>query len=163
MLIVVAIWGVAIATFGLARILWIALILLAIAGGADVLSAVFRSSIIQQEVPDRLRGRLSSIQTAVVTGGPRLGNSEAGLAAAIGGNQFSVISGGLGCIVGLAIITAVLPTFRRYEKPPPNPSSSRCPQPDRRSDAGRHETTAARCRRPAADAYWRHGRETQPG
>ncbi len=121
--IVVAIWGVAIAAFGLVPILWIALILLAIAGAADVLSAVFRGSIIQQEVPDRLRGRLSSIQTAVVTGGPRLGNSEAGLAAALGGNQFSVVSGGLGCIVGLAIITSLLPTFRRYEKPAPEPET----------------------------------------
>ncbi len=117
--VVVAIWGIAIATFGLVHPLWIALVLLAIAGGADVLSAVFRSSIIQQEVPDRLRGRLSSIQTAVVTGGPRLGNSEAGLAAALGGNQFSVVSGGLGCLVGLVVITSLLPTFRRYEKPAP--------------------------------------------
>jgi MFS family permease len=116
--IVVGVWGLAIATFGLVHILWIALILLAVAGGADVISAVFRSSIIQQEVPDRLRGRLTSIQTAVVTGGPRLGNGEAGLVAAIGGTRFSVVSGGLGCVVGLGVIATLMPMFRRYEKPP---------------------------------------------
>ena len=117
--IVVVIWGVAITAFGLVPVLWMALVLLAIAGAADVLSAVFRGSIIQQEVPDRLRGRLSSIQSAVVSSGPRLGNTEAGLAASIGGNQFSVVSGGLGCVVGVAVIAALMPTFRRYEKPSP--------------------------------------------
>ena len=122
-MIVVAIWGVAITAFGLVQALWAALILLAIAGAADTVSAVFRSSIVQQEVPDRLRGRLTSIQTAVVTAGPRLGNSEAGLVAALAGNQISVVSGGLGCLVGVAIIAAVLPTFRRYEKPLPGPAA----------------------------------------
>ena len=74
----IAVWGVAIAAFGLSPWLWAALVLLAVAGWADVISAVFRSTILQVEAPDRLRGRLSAIQAAVVQGGPRLGNAEAG-------------------------------------------------------------------------------------
>ncbi|GAA5199943.1 MFS transporter [Rugosimonospora acidiphila] len=112
----IALWGVAIVAFGFVRVLWLALILLAIAGGADVVSAVARSSILQQEVTDGLRGRLASIQTAVVQVGPRLGNGEAGLAASLG-TQFSVVSGGIGCVVGIAIIAVLMPRFARYEKP----------------------------------------------
>jgi MFS family permease len=115
----VAVWGLAITGFGLVRMLWLALIMLAIAGGADLISTIFRNSILQQEVPDRLRGRLSSLHIAVVSSGPRIGNAEAGFVASVGGNQFSVISGGLGCVAGAAIIAAVLPVFRRYEKPAP--------------------------------------------
>ncbi|GIH17763.1 MFS transporter [Rugosimonospora africana] len=116
-IIAIAIWGVAIAAFGFVHVLWLGLILLAVAGGADVVSAVGRSSILQQEVTDGLRGRLASIQTAVVQVGPRLGNGEAGLAASLGGAQFSVVSGGIGCVVGIAIITVLMPRFARYVKP----------------------------------------------
>jgi MFS family permease len=115
--VAVAVWGAAITGFGFVPILWLALVLLAVAGGADLISTIFRNSILQQEVPDRLRGRLSSLHVAVVSSGPRLGNAEAGLAASLGGNQFSVVSGGLGCVVGAAIVATVLPVFRRYEKP----------------------------------------------
>jgi MFS family permease len=110
-------WGIAIALFGIAPALWLGLVLLAIAGGADVISAVFRGSILQQEVPDQLRGRLSSIHTAVVTGGPRLGNGEAGLVAALAGTQFSVVSGGLGCVLGMGLIAGLMPRFTHYRAP----------------------------------------------
>ncbi len=72
-------WGAAIAAFGLAEQLWMAVLLLACAGAADVISAIFRGTIIQLSVPDELRGRLSSINYLVVAGGPRLGDLEAGL------------------------------------------------------------------------------------
>ncbi|HVB07054.1 MAG TPA: MFS transporter [Acidimicrobiales bacterium] len=108
-------WGVALTAFGFARQVVLAFGLLAIAGGADVISAVFRSTIIQTETPDRLRGRLTSIQLAVVQSGPRLGNAEAGLVAAASSNQLSVVSGGLGCIVGIAIVARLMPRFIRYE------------------------------------------------
>ena len=111
----IVVWGVALAGFGLAKWLPLALVLLAIAGGADVISAVFRSTIIQTEAPDRLRGRISSIQQAVVTAGPRLGNAEAGFVAALSSNQISVVSGGLGCIVGIALVARLMPRFVRYE------------------------------------------------
>jgi MFS family permease len=119
--IAITIWGVGIVGFGLAPWLAVAVILLAVAGGADVISAIFRSTIIQTETPDRLRGRLSSIQLMVVTSGPRLGNAEGGLVAAATNAQFSVASGGLGCVVGIGIIARLLPQFLKYQLPTTHP------------------------------------------
>ena len=89
-----------------------ALVLLAAAGCADVISAVFRSTIIQLAVPDALRGRLAGLQIAVVTGGPRLGDLEAGAVAAGFGDAVSVVSGGLACIAGALVLARLLPGFR---------------------------------------------------
>lgn len=114
-IICVVVWGLGITAFGLVSNLPLALFLIAIAGGADVVSAVFRSTIIQSEVPDRLRGRLSAIQSAVVQGGPRLGNTEAGVVAAISNTQISVVSGGLGCIAGILLIGKFMPRFAAYD------------------------------------------------
>jgi predicted MFS family arabinose efflux permease len=116
-LIAVSIWGASIALFGVSPWLWPALVLLAIAGAADVVSAVFRGTIMQTEAPDELRGRVSSIHTAVVTGGPRLGDAEAGAVAALAGTQTSVISGGLGCLVGVALVWKFMPKFVQYIAP----------------------------------------------
>jgi MFS family permease len=106
------VWGVAIATFGLVDVLWVALVLLAVAGWADVVSAVLRNTILQSSVPDELRGRLSSVQIAVVQGGPRLGDLEAGGVADALGTSFSVVSGGVACVVGAAALALALPQFR---------------------------------------------------
>jgi predicted MFS family arabinose efflux permease len=111
-------WGAAIAAFGLVRVLWIALVLLAVAGWADVISAVFRNTILQTAVPDSLRGRLSAIQIAVVQGGPRLGDLEAGSVAEGFGTSFSVVSGGVACVVGALLLAVALPGFRRQEAMP---------------------------------------------
>ena len=92
--------GAAIAAFGLVDTLWIALVLLAVAGWADVVSAVLRNTILQTTIPDRFRSRMSSIQMAVVQGGPRLGDMESGAVATATSIEFSVVSGGLACIVG---------------------------------------------------------------
>jgi hypothetical protein len=116
-LVAVALWGLAIAAFGLVSSLPAALGLLAVAGAADVVSAVFRGAILQVETPDRLGGRLFAIQIAVVTGGPRLGDAEAGLVAALAGVRTSVVSGGLACVVGAAVLGRLLPGFAHYEKP----------------------------------------------
>jgi ENTS family enterobactin (siderophore) exporter len=110
----IVVWGIAITVFGLAPWLPVALVLLGVAGAADVMSAVFRSTIIQSEVNDRLRGRISSIQQAVVNAGPRLGNTEAGLVAAFSNVQISVVSGGLGCLVGIALVARLMPRFAGY-------------------------------------------------
>jgi len=110
----IAAWGVSIAAFGLSPWLWLALLMLAIAGCADVISAVFRSTILQVESPDRLRGRLSAIQTAVVSAGPRLGNAEAGLVAALVGAQGSIVIGGIGCVVGITAVARLMPRFSAY-------------------------------------------------
>jgi MFS family permease len=100
----VVVWGVTIALFGIIPVLWIGLTLLALAGAADVISAVFRQAVQQRTVPDHLQGRLSGTFFAVVAGGPRLGDAETGVAAAIGGPQFAVWSGGLACVVGVGIL-----------------------------------------------------------
>ena len=110
----VVVWGAGIAAFGLVSDLWLGLLLLAIAGGADVISAVFRSTILQLSVPDALRGRLSQIHILVVTGGPRLGDLEAGLVASAFSPAVSVVSGGLLCIAGAALLAWLVPSFRRY-------------------------------------------------
>lgn len=114
-------WGVAIAVFGFSSSQTLALIMLALAGGADVVSAIFRGSIVQLSVPDSLRGRLSSMHMAVVAGGPRLGDLEAGVVAAITSVRFSVISGGVACVLAALGIARWAPTFLKYEHDPHEP------------------------------------------
>src|SRR5271155_4019330 len=113
----VLVWGAAITCFGLVRWLPGALALLAVAGCADVISAVFRGTIIQLGVPDALRGRLSGLQIAVVTGGPRIGDLESGAVAAAFGDTVSVVSGGLACIAGALVLARLLPGFRQQRTP----------------------------------------------
>jgi MFS family permease len=114
-IVAVIVWGAAIALFGVVPWLPLALVLLAVAGAADVVSAVFRNTILQLSVPDALRGRLSAVHIAVVTSGPRLGDVEAGAVAALVSPQFSVVSGGLACIVGALLVHAWAPGLARYE------------------------------------------------
>lgn len=119
----VALWGAAITFFGLSgRYFVLALFFLAFAGAADVISAVFRGSILQLSVPDALRGRLSAIHIMVVTGGPRLGDVEAGVVAALVSPWFSVVSGGVACVLGVILIARLFPQLARYTaEPPPDP------------------------------------------
>ncbi|MGZ8580021.1 MAG: MFS transporter [Actinomycetota bacterium] len=115
----VAGWGAAIAAFGLVGSnLPLALFFLAVAGAADVVSAIFRSTILQVMVPDRLRGRLWGIFSLVVTGGPKLGDVEAGLVATWFSPTISVITGGLACIAGAGIVAIAYPELRRYRATP---------------------------------------------
>jgi predicted MFS family arabinose efflux permease len=116
-IVAVLVWGVAITCFGLVSWLPAALALLAVAGWADVISAVFRNTIIQLAVPDALRGRLSGLQIAVVAGGPRIGDLEAGAVAAAFGDTVSVVSGGLACIAGALVLARLLPGFRQQRTP----------------------------------------------
>ena len=106
-------WGLSIALFGVAHWLPLALALLAVAGWADVLSAVFRNTIIQFAGPDGMRGRLMGVQMAVVAGGPRLGDLEAGAVATAFGDTASVVSGGLACVAGALLVAWALPGFTR--------------------------------------------------
>ncbi|MHB8671276.1 MAG: MFS transporter [Acidimicrobiales bacterium] len=108
-IVAVLAWGVAITAFGLVDVLWLGLALLALAGAADVVSAVFRGTILQLAVPDALRGRLSAVHIAVVTGGPRLGDAEAGAVAALAGVRASVVSGGLACVIGALLLMKLVP------------------------------------------------------
>ncbi len=100
----VSAWGLSIIAFGLAPNLSVALVCLGMAGAADVVSNVFRTTLLQLTVPDSLRGRLTSFKSALAGGGPPLGDAEAGAVAAITTPIFSVISGGVLSIVGTIVI-----------------------------------------------------------
>jgi MFS family permease len=111
----ICVWGLAIAGFGFAgQVRWLGLLLLAIAGAGDMVSAVFRQTILQMSVPDSMRGRLSAFNTMVVMSGPRLGDLEAGAVAALFTPVISVVSGGLLCVAGMAVIASLSPTLRDY-------------------------------------------------
>jgi MFS family permease len=111
----VVVWGLAIALVGLARSIAVAAGLLAVAGAADSVSAVCRSTINQTVTPDAMRGRMSSVFSLVVTSGPRLGDVESGAVAGLAGPRFSVTSGGLACIVGVGAVVAAFPALWRYD------------------------------------------------
>jgi len=120
-LVAVVAWGTAITALGFTRVLWVALALLAVAGWADVISAVLRSTIVQSAVDERYRNRVSGLQMAVVEGGPRVGDLESGAVASAVSPQFSVVSGGILCVVGTLVLAALLPGFRavgRDDRPP---------------------------------------------
>lgn len=117
----ICVWGGAIAVFGLVRSLPVALVLLAVAGGADSVSAIFRSTILQAATPDDYRGRLQGIFTVVVVGGPRLGDVEAGAVAEVFGETVSAVSGGLLCLVFTGVLVAAVPTFLKYDAQRPVP------------------------------------------
>ena len=112
-----AAWGVAIAAVGLATSVWLAAAMLAAAGAADFVSAVLRSTIMLQVTPDAMRGRMSGIELAQVAGAPALGNLEAGVVASLVGLRFSIVSGGIACVVGTFAVAAALPRFVRYRRP----------------------------------------------
>ncbi len=108
-------WGVGIIVLGFAPGITLACIGLVVAGFADMLSGVFRSTIWNQTIPDRLRGRLAGIEQLSYSTGPLLGNVESGVVAAVAGVRASIVSGGVLCVVGVAIAALALPTFRRYD------------------------------------------------
>jgi MFS family permease len=110
-----ACWGVAIIGFGFAHRLGIALLCLALAGGADMVSGLFRMTIWNQTIPDHLRGRLAGIEMVSYTSGPLLGNAEAGIAAGLFGLRTSIVSGGILCVVGTGVLALLLPAFLRYD------------------------------------------------
>ena len=103
-LMVIVIWGVAMTAFGIVHLLWFGVIILALAGGMDMVSAVLRSTILQLAITDEFRSRISAIQMAVVTGGPRLGDAESGVVAGVTSTEFSIVSGGLACIAGVGLL-----------------------------------------------------------
>ena len=109
------VWGAAIAGFGFTTSLWPALVLLAVAGGADFYSAVLRSVILLRSTPDHLRGRLKGIEFMQVASAPSLGDLEAGVLASLTSLRFSIVSGGLFCIVGCVVAAIALPGFLRYD------------------------------------------------
>jgi len=116
-LVAVCVWGIAIAAFGLVtgELFILGLVLLAIAEAADVLSAIFRHTILQGVVREELRGRLTAMNGLFVIGGPNLGQVRAGAVAALVSPQLSVISGGLACIVSAFAVVMWAPELARYD------------------------------------------------
>jgi MFS family permease len=108
-------WGMAITGFGLASNVWVALCVLAVAGGADMISGIFRSTIWNQTIPNHLRGRLAGIEMIGYTSGPLLGNTQAGLMASMIGTHNAIILGGILCITGVGICARFLPKFLDYD------------------------------------------------
>jgi len=113
--IAAGLWGAAIAAFGFATSLWLALLLLAAAGAADNISAVLRGTILWTVSPDEVRGRVSGIEFAQVAATPAIGNVEAGVVAELTSLRFSIVSGGLACVAGTVLIAFALPAFIHYD------------------------------------------------
>jgi MFS family permease len=121
--VAIVIWGLAMVGFGVAcglasghagLFLWVALAFLAVGGAADMVSAAFRSTILQQAASDELRGRLQGVFTVVVAGGPRLADALHGAAAAAIGTTVAAAGGGVLVVVGVVIAALVVPAFLRY-------------------------------------------------
>jgi MFS family permease len=111
-------WGLAIVALGFAPNLTLALVALALAGAADMVSGIFRMTIWNETIPDALRGRLAGIEQVSYSSGPLLGNFEAGAVAALTSVRTSIVSGGVFSIVGALAVAVALPGFRRYRGRP---------------------------------------------
>jgi MFS family permease len=114
-------WGLAVAFAGLAQALWLAVLLLAVAGAADLVSAVYRQTILQTYAPDEMRGRMQGVFIVVVAGGPRLGDLRAGGTAAVTGATASWVGGGIACVVVVLVLALSVPALLRYRGPARNP------------------------------------------
>ena len=110
----VAVFGAATVFFGLSRIFWISLAMLAIIGAADTVSTILRQTIRQLATPDYLRGRMTSINMVFFMGGPQFGELEAGALAALVGAQLSVVTGGVGCLLAVAVAMFAGRTLLNY-------------------------------------------------
>jgi MFS family permease len=121
LILAVVAWGVTVALAGLASSLWLAVLLLAVAGTADLVSAVYRQTLLQVYAPDAMRGRLQGVFVVVVTGGPRLGDARAGMVAAGVGATVSWVAGGIACAVLVVLLALLFPALRHYTAPRPEP------------------------------------------
>ncbi|MEP6665109.1 MAG: MFS transporter [Nocardioidaceae bacterium] len=111
----VMVYGAAVAAFGFARALWVGVLFLAMSGAADMVSAAYRSTMLQVAAPDNLRGRLQGVFTVVVAGGPRMGDFVAGSTAALTTPTIALAGGGLACIAGVLVASARERGFLAYD------------------------------------------------
>jgi MFS family permease len=109
-----AAWGVAIVALGYAPSLATAVLCLAIAGAADTVSGIYRMTIWNETIPSQLRGRLAGVEMISYMTGPLLGNARAGWMASAVSNRFSIVAGGVLCVVGVLACIPLLPAFWRY-------------------------------------------------
>jgi MFS family permease len=109
-------FGLATVLFGVSRSFWLTFCCLAMTGATDTISMVIRNVVRQLETPDRLRGRMTGVNMVFFIGGPQLGELEAGLVANWFGAPFSVITGGLGCLIATLWVAASTPALRHYRR-----------------------------------------------
>ncbi|HEY2072605.1 MAG TPA: MFS transporter [Gaiellaceae bacterium] len=114
-LISIATWGAFLIGFGLSPWLWLGVVCIAGSGWSDANLVLFRSTMLQLEVPDRLRGRISAINTMVGTSGPKLGSTDASLIASVSSAPIAIVSGGIACIIGAAVMARAWPKFAAYD------------------------------------------------
>jgi MFS family permease len=111
----VVVFGLATVVFGLSTSVGLAWGALAVTGAADSVSTIIRNTIRQLQTPDFLRGRMTSVNQIFFQGGPQLGEVEAGVVAQLFGAPFAIISGGIGCIVGMVLIIRRWPLLLKYD------------------------------------------------
>jgi MFS family permease len=137
-------FGLATVVFGLSRSFWLTFFCLAMTGATDTVSMIIRNIVRQFETPDRLRGRMMGVNMVFFMGGPQLGELEAGAVANWFGAPFSVISGGVGCLLATGWIAATTPALRHYGKSegPPAPAEAP-PLPSPAIEGHETDSTAA--------------------
>lgn len=114
-IVAAAFWGGAVALAALTTNFWVVFACLALAGAADMISAIFRATMWNQTIPNELRGRLAGIELLSYASGPMVGNARAGLMAQLGGTRFALGAGGLLCVGAVGLMAALLPRLRRYD------------------------------------------------
>ena len=112
----VVVFGIATVCFGFSRSFWLTFLCLAVTGAADTVSMIIRNIVRQLETPDRLRGRMTGVNMVFFLGGPQLGELEAGAVANWLGATFSVVSGGIGCLLATGWLAATTPALRHYRR-----------------------------------------------
>ena len=117
----VLVYGAAVGGVGLTEVLWIGVFFLAVSGMADMVSAAYRSTILQVAAPDHLRGRLQGVFLVVVAGGPRAGDFLAGSVASVTGERVALVLGGLACVVGVLTASTLSRRFLAYDARRPSP------------------------------------------
>lgn len=110
----IAVWGLAVAAAGLSQALWMVVAFMALGGAADVISSVWRQSILQLHAPDEMRGRMQGVFMVVVAGGPRLGDLRAGATASVFGLTGAWVGGGVACALAVLLVGLAVPAFRNY-------------------------------------------------
>ena len=120
-MVCVLIYGAAIASLGLTRMLWLGVVLLALSGAADIVSSVYRNTILQVATPDAMRGRLQGVFIVVVAGGPRLGDFTSGSVASLSTESFAIVAGGCACMTGVVLLGLRYRGFARYDAAHPVP------------------------------------------
>jgi Transmembrane secretion effector len=120
-MVCVLIYGAAIAALGFTRLLWLGVVFLAMSGAADIVSSVYRNTILQVATPDAMRGRLQGVFIVVVAGGPRLGDFTAGSVASLSTESFAIVAGGCSCMIAVVLLGLRYRGFARYDARHPVP------------------------------------------